>query len=72
MLVLTRKVGETIVIRDDIRVKIAHIQGGQVRIGIEAPASVEIYREELYDKVKNTLHTAKKSKGLLDKLFASH
>ena len=47
MLVLTRKVGEEIVINDNIRVTVLAIRGNQVRIGIQAPADVSIFREEL-------------------------
>lgn len=48
MLVLTRKIGELIVIGDDIKIKIVEIKGKQVRIGIEAPRNVEVNREEIY------------------------
>lgn len=48
MLVLTRKIGELIVIGDDIKIKIVEIKGKQVRIGIEAPRNVAVNREEIY------------------------
>ena len=48
MLVLTRNVGESIVIGDDVIVKVIEVRGDVVRLGVEAPASVRIYREELY------------------------
>ena len=48
MLQLSRKAGETIVIGDDIRVTVMQIAGGAVRVGIEAPRSVPVYREELW------------------------
>lgn len=48
MLVLTRKIGEQIVIGDDIKIKIVEIKGKQVRIGIEAPRNVAVNREEIY------------------------
>lgn len=53
MLQLTRKPGQTIVIGDDIRVQVIQIAGGAVRLGIEAPRSVSIYREEIWDAVRS-------------------
>ena len=51
MLVLTRKSGEKITIGDDIVVTVLEIKGSQVKLGIEAPRSVQVYREELYQKL---------------------
>lgn len=48
MLVLTRKPGQSIFIGDDIRITLKEIKGNQVRVGIDAPSSVRIYREEIY------------------------
>jgi carbon storage regulator len=50
MLVLTRKVGESIIIGDNIRVTIAQINGGKVRIGIDAPAAVPVDRQEVHER----------------------
>ncbi|GLI38479.1 carbon storage regulator CsrA [Geobacter hydrogenophilus] len=52
MLVLTRKMGETITIGDQIRIKVVEMKGNQVRLGIEAPGDMRIYREEIYLKVQ--------------------
>ncbi|MBC7462448.1 MAG: carbon storage regulator CsrA [Thermoleophilia bacterium] len=53
MLVLTRKIGETFVVGDDIKVTIIDIIGGnKVRVGIEAPQEVPVYRQEIYDQIK--------------------
>ncbi|MDY0191428.1 MAG: carbon storage regulator CsrA [Desulfuromonas sp.] len=49
MLVLTRKVGEGIIIGDDIKLTIVDIKGGSIRIGIDAPRSKKIHRQEVYD-----------------------
>jgi len=51
MLVLTRKVGESINIGDDIKITIINIDSGQVRLGIEAPKNVIVHREEIYNKI---------------------
>ncbi|HEB49726.1 MAG TPA: carbon storage regulator [Desulfobulbus sp.] len=52
MLVLTRRAGEGIVIGDDITVKIIEVKGGGIRIGIDAPRETKIYRQEVYDRIK--------------------
>jgi carbon storage regulator len=52
MLVLTRAVGEEIIIGDDIRIKILSINGNQVRLGIAAPRRVEVHRSEIYKRLK--------------------
>ena len=53
MLVLSRRTGEGITIGTDIRVQVIEIKGGQVRLGIEAPSSVQVHRDEVYLKIKN-------------------
>ncbi len=52
MLVLTRKLNESIIINGDIRITIVGIRGSHVRVGIEAPDSVPIFREELHDRAE--------------------
>ena len=52
MLILTRKVGETIVIGDDIRVSVLSVQGNQVRVGVAAPRDVVVHREEIYERIQ--------------------
>lgn len=51
MLVLTRKVGEGIVIGDDVKLTIVEIKGGTIRLGIDAPRNKKIYRQEVYDRI---------------------
>ncbi|WP_163339276.1 carbon storage regulator CsrA [Desulfopila sp. IMCC35008] len=51
MLVLTRKAGEGIIIGDDVTIKVIELKGGAIRIGIDAPRSKKIYRQEVYDKI---------------------
>lgn len=55
MLVLTRNLNESIVINGDIIVKVIGIQGGQIRLGIEAPKNISVHREEIYEKIKTEL-----------------
>jgi carbon storage regulator len=52
MLVLTRRPGESIMVGENIVVTVIEIKGGQVRIGIDAPREVDVYREEIYEQVK--------------------
>lgn len=51
MLILTRKPGESLYIGDDVKVTIVEIKGNQIRVGIDAPADLRIYREEIYKQI---------------------
>lgn len=52
MLILTRRVGETLMIGDDITVTILQAQGNQVRVGVNAPKNVAVHREEIYRRIE--------------------
>ncbi len=52
MLILSRRVGETIMIGDNITVTVLGVQGNQIRIGINAPSDVSVHREEIYKRIK--------------------
>ena len=61
MLVLTRRIGETIRIGPHIIVTVLGVKGSQVRIGVEAPKDVEVHREEIFDRIKNERTTRSNS-----------
>lgn len=52
MLILTRRIGETLKIGDDVSVTVLGIRGNQVRIGIDAPKNVAVHRDEIYERIR--------------------
>ncbi|MDP2346742.1 MAG: carbon storage regulator CsrA [Gammaproteobacteria bacterium] len=52
MLILTRKIGETLMIGDDVTVTVLGVKGNQVRIGVNAPKDVPVHREEIHKRIK--------------------
>lgn len=52
MLILTRRIGESVKIDDDITVTVLGIKGNQIRIGVDAPRHVSVHREEIYERMK--------------------
>ena len=52
MLILTRRVGESVVIGDDVAVTVLGVKGNQVRIGVTAPKDVTVHRQEIYERIK--------------------
>lgn len=52
MLILTRRVGETMMVGDDVTVTVLGVKGNQVRIGVNAPKDVSVHREEIYQRIQ--------------------
>lgn len=52
MLILTRRVGETLMVGDDVTVTVLGVKGNQVRIGVDAPKDVAVHREEIYQRIQ--------------------
>lgn len=63
MLILSRRLGESIVIGDDIQVTILGVNGNQIRIGIDAPRDVAVHREEIYQRISEQVKPHKRNSG---------
>lgn len=68
MLVLTRKLGESIAIDDHIKIVVVQIKGKQVRLGIQAPKETKIHREEVYQSIQDQNREAGQGPGEIDKV----
>lgn len=66
MLVLSRKKGETLVIGDNVKIKIVDIEGDKVKIGIEAPKELKVWRYEIFEEIQKENLSAIKSKSTID------
>ena len=72
MLVLTRKIGEQIRIGDTVTVRVLEVRGSQVRLGVDAPADVRIYREEIYHPEREANGAAQPAEGSAEPANGSH
>ncbi|MGB0733559.1 MAG: carbon storage regulator CsrA [Pontibacterium sp.] len=60
MLILTRRVGETLMVGDEVTVTVLGVKGNQVRIGVNAPKDVSVHREEIYQRIQREKEEANK------------
>lgn len=61
MLILTRRIGESVVIGDDIHITVLGVKGNQVRLGVNAPKDVSVHREEIYQRIQFEKEAKEKS-----------
>ena len=68
MLILSRKINEKVVIGDDITVSIIEVRGDQVRIGIDAPKKIKVFRQEVFDAIMQENKAASESASVIPKV----
>ena len=59
MLILTRRVGETVMVGDDVSITVLGVKGNQVRVGVNAPKDVAVHREEIFQRIKSEKEAGK-------------
>lgn len=63
MLILTRRISESVIIGDDVKITVLGVKGNQVRLGIDAPKTVSVHREEIYERIQQEKNDTPKDKS---------
>ena len=71
MLILTRRVGETVMIGNEVSVTVLGVKGNQVRIGINAPKHIAVHREEIYERIKREQSEQREAESKTESEFAA-
>ena len=70
MLILTRRVGETVMIGNDVTVTVLGVKGNQVRVGVNAPRDVAVHREEIFERIKREENDGSEASASADRTTA--
>jgi len=71
MLILTRRVGETVMIGNEVSITVLGVKGNQVRIGINAPKHIAVHREEIYERIKREQGEQREAESKTESEFAA-
>lgn len=63
MLILTRRISESIIVGDDVKITVLGVKGNQVRLGIDAPKHLSVHREEIYERIQQEKKTGTPTEG---------
>lgn len=71
MLILTRRIGESLMVGDDVRISVLGVKGNQVRLGVKAPRSVTVHREEIFEKIRKEFRSREQARAVTTPVLES-
>ncbi|MEC9341482.1 MAG: carbon storage regulator CsrA [Pseudomonadota bacterium] len=71
MLILTRRIGESLMVGDDVRISVLGVKGNQVRLGVKAPRSVTVHREEIFEKIRKEFRSRERTQHVTTPILES-